>query len=390
MTDTDSPESERADWSSLTPEQQAACKELPATSTDVADELGITTDAAGKRLKRVPQAFRDDDGIWVWNGEKDLHRMRTTHTGSITRAANNILTEDERGIKALLNKTEPATAIQDPQPTNEDVVFAFGDLHIGDKVTDDRDRVVFDTEVAIRRVREVVRRGVTYARRLPETEIDTCHVLINGDSVTNTNIYESQWENLDHQLGATIKDQINNAAELLMWAIKTLAEEFPTVQVVCQPGNHGENRASGVSKQANADIHMMSRLDFGCRHAEYDNINFVFHDSTKYTNFKLRGGKKRGHLRHGEGCQEHAGATSASKRDWRGWLNMHEFDIAIRGHYHSGKLERVLGKPVIMAGSVKPPSDFEESISEWGGPGAVVFGVSDTESPSWMRFIEWT
>lgn len=377
-------------WDSLTHEQQAACKELPGTSSDIADTLGISTDAAYKRLKRAPQVFRDDDGIWNWNGEKDLHRMKTHHTGTITRKANNFLTDDERGIKSLLNATEPATAIQDPHPQNEDVVFAFGDLHVGDKVTDDRDRVVFDNEIAIRRAREIVKKGIRYIRRLPDTDIDTCHLVINGDSITNTNIYESQWENLDHQLGATLKDQINTAAELLMWVIKTLAGEFPTLQVVCQPGNHGENRASGVSKQANADIHLMSRLDFGVRHSGHDNINFIFHDSTKYTNFKMRGGAVRGHVRHGEECQEHAGATSASKRDWRGWLNMHDFDLALRGHYHQAKVERVLGKPIVQTGSVKPPSDFEESISEWGGPGAVIFGVQEDSIPSWMRFVSWT
>lgn len=376
-------------WDSLSREQQAACKELPATSKDVGSTLGISTDAAYQRLKRVPQVHRDHDGIWVWNGEKDLHRMKTHHTGTITRAANNFLTDDEAGIKSLLNKTEPATAIQDPQPQNEDVVFAFGDLHIGDKVTDDKDRVVFDNEIAIRRARDIVRKGVRYIRRLPDTEIDTCHLIVNGDSITNSNIYESQWENLDHQLGATLKDQINTAGELLMWVVKTLAEEFDTLQVVCQPGNHGENRASGVSKQANADIHLMSRVEFGVRQSPYGNINFIFHDSTSYTNFEMRGGKVRGHVRHGEECQEHAGATSASKRDWRGWLNMHEYDVALRGHFHEAKVERVLGRPVIMTGSVKPPSDFEESISEWGGPGAVIFGVSDAHTPTWMRFVEW-
>lgn len=378
-----------ADWDSLTREQQAAARELPGTSRDIADELNISTDAAYKRLKRVPQAYQDNDGIWVWNGEKDLHRMKTHHTGTITRAMNNLLTEDERGIKTLLNNTEPATAIQDPQPENEDLVFVLGDLHIGDKVTDDRDRIVFDTEIAIRRVREIIHRGIQHARRLPQTEIDTCHVVFNGDQITNSAVYDGQWENLDHELCATVKDQINTAAELLMWVVKTLAEEFDTVQVVCQPGNHGENRASGVSKQANADIHLMSRLDFGVRQSPYDNINFIFHDSTKYTNFEMRGGRVRGHVRHGEECQEHAGSTSASKRDWRGWLNMHDFDLALRGHYHESKLERVLGKPVILSGSVKPPSDFEESISEWGGPGAVVFGVSDEQAPTWLQFIEW-
>lgn len=376
-------------WDTLTDEQKAALKQLPATSAQVGDELGISTDAAYKRLVRVEDAHQDGDGLWVWGGEKDLHRMKTHHTGTITRKANNFLTDDEAGIKALLNNTTPATAIQDPDPGHEDVVVFLGDLHFGDLVTDDRDRVVFDTEIAIRRVRKIVEQAIQYARQLPDTTTDTWHLCLNGDLVTNSNIYESQWEDLDHEMGATIRDQINTVAEVLMWTIKTLAEEADTLQVIGQPGNHGENRASGVSKQANADIHVLSRLDFGVRQSAYDNVQFTFHDSTSYTNFKMRGGKVRGHLRHGEECQTHAGATSASKRDWRGWLNMHEFDVALRGHYHEAKVERVLGKPVVMSGSIKPPGDFEESISEWGGPGAVVFGVSDEQSPTWLRFIEF-
>lgn len=374
----------------LSSAQRDAVQCLPATSGQVGDELGISTGAARKRLERIGDALvhRDEDGLWVWDGEKDLHRMKTHHTGTITRKLNNVLTDDEAGIKALLNNTEPATAIQTPIDGHEDLVVPLNDLHIGDKVTDDKDRTIFDTEIAIRRVRKIVKRAIAEARAHP-TIFDTCHLVLNGDLVTGEAIYDAQWEDFDHGVTSTIKGQINTAAETIMWAIKTLAEEFPTLQVVCQPGNHGENRASGVSKQANADIHVCSRLDFGVRQSRYDNIHFVFHDSTKYTNFTLRGGEVRGHARHGEECQEHAGATSASKRDWRGWLLMHEFDFALRGHFHTSKIERVMGVPVFMPGSPKPPSDFEESISEWSGPGTIIFGVSDTDAPTWARFIEF-
>ncbi len=378
----------------LTESQLEAVQCLPATSKQVGDELGISVDAAGKRLKRAAEdghpVHRDDDGLWTWNGEKDLHRKKTHHTGTITRKINNALTDDEAGIKSLLNSVEPATATQDPEPGNEDLVIFFTDWHIGDRVTDDRDRVTFDTEIAIRRVRSIVKQALEHKRRAEaHTEFDTVHVCCNGDLVTGNGIYSTQWEDLDHGIASTLKDQINTAAELLMWIVKTLAEEFDTVQVISNPGNHGENRADGTSKEANADINVFSRVDFGVRQSEYDNIHFEFHDSVSYTNFKMRGGKMRGHMRHGQECQAHAGATSASKRDWRGWLNMHDFNIALRGHYHEAKVERVLGKPIVMGGSIKPPSDFEESISTWGGPGAVMFGVSDEQCPTWLRFIEF-
>lgn len=389
-----------ADAPELTDAQTEIIPHLPGTSSQVAEAADISQSAFRRRRHRINERYeeaglatpiyRDGDGLYVWDGEKDRHRMKTHHTGSITRAANNFLTDDEAGIKALLDNAEPATATQDPEPSHEDLVVHLTDLHYGDKVTDERGRVTFNTEIADRRVNAIVEEALRVKREQDTIrEFDTCHLCLGGDAVTGTGIYDGQWADLDHEVGATLKHQINHAAETLMSAIKTLASEFETLQVVCVPGNHGELRASGVSKQANADIHTYSRLDFGVRHSEMDNVHFVFNDSTSYTNFEMRGGAMRGHMRHGEGCQPHAGATSASKRDWRGWLLSHEFDVSLRGHYHEAKLERVHGRPVIMGGSIKPPGDFEESISEWSGPAAVVFGVSDEQAPTFTEWLEF-
>ena len=393
MSTTSSPHEE------LTPEQFEVARHLPNTTAEVAKRTNLSTSAVRGRLRRIQSGlvYRDQDGLWVWDGDKDLHRMKTHHTGSVTRAANNFLVDDEAGIKALLNQTEPATHIPETKPGNEDLVIPLGDLHYGDYEDGELDEECYSTKIADKRTKAIVVKAIQEAREQP-AEYDTVHLLLLGDLVTGNGIYKGQWADLewleDHcslgkKVPATIKHQINLAAETLMWVIKTLAKEFDSVQVVCQPGNHGENRASGVSEEANADIHVCSRLDFGVRHCGLENINFIFHDSTSYTNFTMRGGKMKGHLRHGEECQYHAGATSASKRDWRGWLIMHDFDVAIRGHYHTAKIEDVMGVPVIMNGSPKPPGDFEESISVWGGPGSVIFGVTDDQAPKWTRYIEF-
>jgi hypothetical protein len=39
--------------------------------------------------------------------------------------------------------------------------------------------------------------------------------------------------------------------------------------------------------------------------------------------------------------------------------------------------------PVIRSGSIKPPDDFEESISEWSMPACTIHGVSDEEPKTW-------
>lgn len=389
-----------SDTPDLTDKQLAVVRELPSTTRQIADALDTSTDAVRRRIGRINAKysgpddypiFTDPDGLRVWDGEKDLHRMKSHHTGSVTRAANNFLTDDEAGIKSLLNNVEPATVSEDPSPDNEDVCIFLTDLHFGDRVTDERGRETFNTNIITQRVMQIVKKAIREARALKNREIDAWHLILGGDLITNSALYEGQWEHLDHGVAATIREQMDAAAEVLMWAIHTLAQEAhpKPLRIVGVPGNHGENRASGVSKQANADIHILSRVDLGVRYSQLDNVGIRFHDSTQYANFTMRGGKVRGHVRHGQNCQEHAGATAASKRDWRGWLNMHDFDVAFRGHFHECKVERVLGHPIIQGGSVKPPSDFEESISEWGGPGAVVFGVSDEQVPTWMHMVEW-
>lgn len=384
------------DDNDLTEKQEAVIGELPGTSRAIADELGCSTSAVRHRVERINGSFpdespiyRDEDGLYVWDGERDLHRTKTHHKGSKTRAVNNFLTDDEAGIKSVINNIEPATAKQKPTPEGEDIVVHLTDLHYGDAVTNHKDQETFNADIADKRVSTILQKVLKIKRREDQfRKFDTCHLLLGGDMVTNETTYDSQWEDLD-ELCKTIKEQINRASEILMRVIKTLADNFETLQVVAVPGNHGDMRASGSSKQANADINVYSRLEFAVSHTDHDNIHFQFNDSTSYTNFKMRGGEMRGHMRHGENCQQHVGATSASKRDWRGWLLTHQFDCGWRGHYHESKRESVHGVAVLQSGSIKPPGDFEESISEWSGPAATVCGVSDSQCPTWSEHIEF-
>lgn len=111
-----------------------------------------------------------------------------------------------------------------------------------------------------------------------------------------------------------------------MEQIKRLSSRFPTVQVVCQPGNHGALEAS-YSDGANADRILYMMLDKAVRQdSSLDNITFIRNDSTAFTNFYTRGNRadyERGgawkfHLRHGQDSLEHIG-TSAGKQRWYNW-----------------------------------------------------------------------
>lgn len=128
-----------------------------------------------------------------------------------------------------------------------------------------------------------------------------------------------------------------------MEQIQRLAERFPAVQVVCQPGNHGAIDPS-YSEGANADRVLYMMLDKAVRFSDdLDNVTFIRNNSARFTNFYLRGSHtsyEQGgqgwefHLRHGDNSLEHIG-TSAGKRRWYNWMLRHDLGQAYRGHYHA-------------------------------------------------------
>jgi hypothetical protein len=97
----------------------------------------------------------------------------------------------------------------------------------------------------------------------------------------------------------------------------------------------------------------------------------------------------RAHLRHGQNSLEHVG-TSAGKKRWYAWKDQHSFDIAYRGHYHTFQYDSIASTPIIESGAIVPPSDFEESLAEWGEPAATVHGVSDERVVSWFYPLDFT
>jgi hypothetical protein len=199
--------------------------------------------------------------------------------------------------------------------------------------------------------------------------------------VTNEGIYEGQFEDLD----AWLDEQHAALIDPLLRQLKAFSRRFPAVQVVCMVGNHGQHRASGTSRQANADLilykHLRNTVAQLQTHGDLlQNVRFRIGDAKAYRNFELRAGRLRGHLRHGQHRRPQA-ETSARANEWRGTLQDHDFDVALMGHHHiSGRIPWD-GPPIICSPSPKPAGEFVERL---GGrtPSthdavATVFGVSD-------------
>ncbi len=383
----------------LTPAQRAVYELLPANTKEVANELGISESTVRDHLRAINEEIPiiNRDGVRYPATElRTLEAHPTNYNrpanhaskSAQSKAANAHLGELNDRLVRLLDQSLPAVADGGLayNPSNEDVVIHRSDDHIGAVVEDEFGNVVFDKDIATERVRSVTDSVMNLIDREEKADrkFDTAHLLLGGDTVTGENIYSHQ----PHEIDLTLDEQIDLACKLYLEQIRRLSARFPSVQVVCQPGNHGELRANGMSQMANADQIVYMMLDLLVRESDMDNVTFIRSGPTGFVNFDMRNGKHRGHLRHGQNCPAHIGTPSAQNK-WRGWQMQHLYDIAYRGHYHEFKLEHVMNRPVLMSGAICPPGDYEESLSVWSEPAATIHGVTDEYPLAWLYPVQF-
>ena len=419
--------------------QREAVECLPATSSEVANELAITTDAAGKRLKRAAEkgVIVKDGDVWEeldseepnpddltdreryivrqlqqgarlseladeleeresvirthfedleqqgWNvyhdEEADLyeiegeHTLRSSeHTGTRTRKANRWWETRHNTLEREWKRLEPIDVPLSAEPGNEDWVTHVTDLHAGDVVHDYGGEIAYETDEIPDIVEYITRESITKSRQR-NAEYDTAHLLYGGDMITNEAIYQGQFEDLD----AWLDEQVEVVERTLIEQIITFAEHFDTVNVVCQIGNHGVNRANGTSKHNNADLIVYKSIrNFITLSQEHwgklKNVRMKIGEARPFTPVKLRGGKIHGHLRHGQDRKPQA-ETSARLKEWLSTLldtinsSWGAFDVAWMGHHHvSGKVPWN-GPPIFVSGSPKPAGDYVERLGVKGG-----------------------
>ena len=312
--------------------------------------------------------------------ESDAPLRSSEHKGTRTRKANRWWERTHNALVRAYRGLETPDASLSASAGGEDWLLHMTDLHAGDRVRDDDGRVVYSTEEIPNVIDYITEQGLRLADK-HGSAYDTAHLLWGGDMVTNEGIYEGQFEDLD----AWLDEQHEALIDPLLRQLKAFAERFPSVQVVCQVGNHGKNRASGTSRQANADLilyksvrNVVAQLR---EHADVlENVRFVIGEAQPYRNFDVRGGELTGHLRHGQHRRPQA-ETSARDKEWTKTLLDHDFDVALMGHYHiSGRIPWD-GPPIIVSPSPKPAGEFVETIagrmpSENQGV-ATAFGMSD-------------
>ncbi|AFH22169.1 YonJ-like protein [environmental Halophage eHP-18] len=373
------------DESELSDRQRLIATELQsgATVDELAEELEerrpVVTEHI-RDLKRQGWNVYIDESAEHVGIEGDQPLRSSEHTGTRTRKANKWWTQRHNAlVREFRNLSTPSASLSGDSG-NEDWITHLTDIHAGDIVRDDAGNVIYETDEIPAVIDYVTQQAIDLAAKHNST-YDTGHLLWGGDMVTNEGIYEGQFEDLD----AWLDEQHETLINPLIRQIKAFAERFETVNVVTQVGNHGQNRASGTSRQANADLILYKTIrntvaQIRDHTDELQNVNFQIGEARPYKNFDLRGGELTGHLRHGQHRRPQA-ETSARKKEWLNTLLDHDFDVGYMGHYHiSGRIPWD-GPPILASPSPKPAGEFVEKI---GGrtPGgyqgvATCHGVSD-------------
>jgi len=371
--------------SDLTSREEYIVRELQTGSSteELANGLDERHSVVNQHIRDLKQQgwqiYQDDttDTIAI---EGDQPLRSSEHKGTRTRKANkwwelshNKLVREFRGL-------EQPEATTTPNGGTEDWLTHMTDIHAGDKVRNADGELVYSTNDVPRIIDYITKQSLKLADK-HGSEYSRGVLLWGGDFLSNSGIYEGQFEDLD----AWLDEQHDTLIEPLMGQLKAFSKRFDVVDVVCQVGNHGQHRASGTSKQANADLilyktirNTVSQLQ---KHSDLlDNVSMQIGEARPYKNFELRGGKVRGHLRHGQHRKPQA-ETSARKKEWLSTIRDHEFDVAFAGHYHITGRVPWDGPPILFSSSPKPSGSFVEKLGESVSGGkqgvATCVGVSD-------------
>lgn len=387
MTENESPE--------LTDRQLEVIASLPADKYDLADKLNVAPTTAkdhvsALRNQGIDVAFDSQAGQYYLRDERKekLRRISTKHKSTKTREANTLIENEETYLLRRLNQTDPVSIPAKQDHDTESFVAVISDLHFGDLVEDERGNILYNVE----RAKDSVHRFAEKARKIRQyesqyTDFSDAHLFLLGDIATGEGIYEGQV----HDIQTHLANQVTYSTQALFDLVEALSKDFETLNIYAVLGNHGQIRASGVSKQANTDLIVYRWLDDALRRSDIDNVGIEIAESTHHLNTEIRDWNI--HVRHGQDGYKHVDKTAASESSWRGWRDAHQFDLAMRGHYHNPGLDYVLNRyPVFSCPSPKPGSEYIERL---GSPDVSkhtklgwVFGVSDDRKITFQRLID--
>lgn len=366
-------------------------KQLPTEEEEI-DGRGKKLYTTSKTLDELPRETRHTPIPVTVNHTEEI-REPQHEKAQTTSEARSIVERVERAVKTV--EADPVKFDQQPETSEAgvDTVWHLTDTHIGALVENEHGEVTYNTEKAVTEISEALEKFQLYTIQKDLdglTNVDNIHLLLGGDIVEGTGIYQGQ----SHEVDTYINKQIEDAGDIILKVVKELAlfadDINANLQIVCVPGNHGDMRVKGASNDASFDDIIYHMLNIGLNTLIDENprleggLRLKRSDRSAGMTFPIRG--YNAYLTHGENLKQHVG-TSSGIKDALSIARDKDADLIFRGHYHMPKVEDVHGVPVVMTNSFKPGGSYEDSIQAYGESGTGFYTVTDEDKLAEARWI---
>lgn len=267
----------------------------------------------------------------------------------------------------------------------ETVCLMFSDWHFGKVIKNVAGEIVFDSEVAFKRVAEhIAPQVVSNIKKLGRnSNVEDVQIFLLGDMIDNDVIYHTQRLHIDKPVASQFHD-CSRAIMLLLGGIRSAFDEIGIpnipIKIDCISGNHG--RSAAVSKDepgCSWDTALYSCLQLALKYSALPDISLDF-SLDKYKVVEIRG--HTGLLRHG--APSHS-ETAGAKAKLGGWNEIFKYDFICNGHVHHWGVNTYNGKPMFRNGALCGVDDYAIEMAVSDSWGQLMWGVSQSDVPTWIH-----
>lgn len=285
-------------------------------------------------------------------------------------------------------KVEPTGYAREPKKSDakRSVCLLLSDLHLGSELDALDEPVTFQATQEARRLEYVLRQLLDYK---PQYRAQSeALVILNGDVIEGQLMH-------DFRSGSPLTEQKAIFWEYFRSFFGYVSQQYPSVRVVCQPGNHGRDK---VRHPGRATSRKWDGHEWECYYAlramcsELRNVSWQL-DFRAVSIVNLHGatlGATHGDTEVKLGHPDAAAAKNAAVFDRINSTGLYgvEFDAWVVGHFHTGRYQP--RKPrVIYNAMLVPPNGYARSEGHIAEPcGQFLWEAVEGYPIGDLRFVE--
>jgi predicted phosphodiesterase len=326
-----------------TPDRDALFTEYSVE--EVAHQVGVSVEAAGRRWRRIKGAQYHMDREEVTELRKLVNQQAW-----IERAIDTI-----REYAMMPSMPLPHPDRDVGTVTDREHCLLFSDLQYGEKVSMAQTGGLanYNSAIAEKRLGMLVDRIVKVRDADPVARLNIFGL---GDYIEGTTIYPSQSFHVDKHVIAQTMD----CGRAVSTFVRELSAYYPEVSFHSVLGNHGRIDKN-MPVAANLDMMMM-------RYAEalsmnLKNVSMTVHDQTWYAIVERMG--QRFFLVHGDDMRLNMPSFEAYARRWRDLVGAYNY--LLTGHHHRAISAELTATTLFINGSFVGPSEFSLKEMAQGG-----------------------